>query len=659
MHYCNWTKVTCNNFILQIVQFGLKIQFFQTPPYLHLKSSPFPPSRVASISKEVSSLLDKSAIAIIPPCPEQFISPIFDVAKKESEDVRVILNLKILNTYIRKTKFRLEGYQVIFSMIHVGDFMVSIDLKDAFLMFSIHPAFHKYLCFEWLNVRYCYTSMPFGLTSAPRIFTKVLKSVLVFLRSRGLRISAWFDDIIMVASSVNLLLEHLYFTRLLLRSLGFIINEKKSSLSPSRTMLHLGYFWDTESYTLSVPEDKVANLKVLCSSALDGPVSLRSLQQILGTIESFKVAYPFAALHYRALQREVASHVSAGSDWDSKITPSALSRRDLEWWKSCPAQLPPRPIGPFDPQITVTTDSSSSGWGAFSSLGQEAYGFWSDEESSLHINVLETKAILYSFLSFFRDVSDTSVLINSDSSTAVAYVNHQGGVRSPDISDLVFELYEFCLARNILIQAKFLRGKLNTRADALSRRSQVHSYSLPSSLFLYFCDTFSFTPLIDLFASRLNNKLDDYYSEGPDPHSVGFNAFLMSWPDSVYAFPPVPLVSKFLDKFLQCNISDAILIAPFWPSQPYYPVILELLVDKPILFPVTLLMDSSQVPKPLSTLMASHISSRPERSLAYQSKLSQDCSEVSRQPLLHNIVPHGQDFVIGAIHNRSVTASCL
>ena len=156
LHFTNWTKVTCNNFILQIVQFGLKIQFFQTPPFLHLKSSPFPPSRVAAISKEVSSLLVKSAIAPITPSPEQFISPIFDVAKKDSEDCRVILNLKILNTFIRKTKFRLEGYQVIFSMIQVGDFMVSIDLKDAFLMLSMHPSFHKYLCFEWLNVRYCY-----------------------------------------------------------------------------------------------------------------------------------------------------------------------------------------------------------------------------------------------------------------------------------------------------------------------------------------------------------------------------------------------------------------------------------------------------------------------------------------------------------------------
>ena len=198
-------------------------------------------------------------------------------------------------------------------------------------------------------------------------------------------------------------------------------------------MSHLGYLWNTETFTLSVPVDKVINLKLLCSTALSGPVSLRSLQQILGTIESFRIAFPHAALRYRALQRDVASHISSGKGWDDKITPSALSTRDLLWWQSCPTQLPPRPLNPFTPLLTVKTDSSNSGWGAFTSSGEEAFGFWSDEESCLHINVLETKAVLYSFLSFFREISNTSILIKSDNSTTVAYINHQGGVKNSNI----------------------------------------------------------------------------------------------------------------------------------------------------------------------------------------------------------------------------------
>ena len=121
--------------------------------------------------------------------------------------------------------------------------------------------------------------MPFGLTSAPRIFTKVMKAVLVFLRNRGLRASAWFDDIFIAANSVSLLLEQLYFAKILLKSLGFLINEDKSLLIPSQTIHHLGYIWNSITFTISVPEPKVTLLKDQCTKALNSPVSLRKLQK--------------------------------------------------------------------------------------------------------------------------------------------------------------------------------------------------------------------------------------------------------------------------------------------------------------------------------------------------------------------------------------------
>ena len=161
--------------------------------------------------------------------------------------------------------------------------------------------------------------MPFGLTSAPRIFTKVLKVVLNFLRSRGIKASAWFDDIILSAKSISLLLEQLYFTKLLLKSLGFIINREKSSLSPSQKMCHLGYIWDTVAYTLSVPEDKVLNLKQKCTIASSKPVSLRFLQEILVTIEAFSTTCPYAALYYRGIQRQVAINRRKNISWETKI----------------------------------------------------------------------------------------------------------------------------------------------------------------------------------------------------------------------------------------------------------------------------------------------------------------------------------------------------
>ena len=658
--YFQWCEVTSNHFVLQIIKFGLKLHFISPPPFMVLSSSPPSPTRAISISSEVSSLLDKTAISVIQPDPEQVVSPIFDVPKKDSSDCRVILNLKILNTFIFKTRFRLEGYDVIINMLRRHDFMVSIDLKDAFLMFSMNVEFHKYLCFEWLGIRYAYQCMPFGLTSAPRIFTKVLKTVLVFLRSRGLRITAWFDDMILMAESVPLLLEQLHFARLTLKSLGFLINEAKSVFVPSQSLLHLGYIWDSVSLSLSVPDDKVRVLKDLCSKALEASTSsLRFLQRILGSVESFRIAYPLAALHYRFLQREVATCISSGLDWDHKISLSSSSRADLEWWLTCDMPLPSRSLAPFRPDITVTSDSSNQGWGAFTSLDEEAFGFWSPEESSLHINVLESLAVLFAFQCFFREVRNVNVLIVSDNYTTVSYINHFGGVRSQAVSSVITDLYSFCQERNLVIKASFLKGRLNLRADALSRRVKDHGYSLPVSLFQHFCNHFCLDPEVDLFASRLNNKLPFYYSRGPDPSSSGFDAFSMDWPNSVYAFPPIMLVDKFLAYFMNHNISEGLVVVPYWPGQSFFPNLLKLISNTPILFSVSHLEGSAQTPRPLRFLLACHISSDPEKRKGYLRSLSQESSEVSISTPSALISEPGKSLSIGVVASKLLTATFL
>ena len=134
----------------------------------------------------------------------------------------------------------------------------------------------------------------------------------------------------------------------------------------------------------------------------------------------------------------------------------------------------------------------------------------------MHINLLEAKAVVFGFQSLLRDMSGVSVLVRSDNSATVAYINNCGG-RSPGIYEIISELYDFCMDKNIRIRATHLSGRINTRADELSRRPRDHAYSIPISLFNLICNNISFMSEVDLFASRLNHKLPLYYSAGPDP----------------------------------------------------------------------------------------------------------------------------------------------
>ena len=179
--------------------------------------------------------LNKGAITVIDVHPDQFVSRIFEVPKKTG-DFRLILDLSDLNLYLKKVHFKMDGLSSIASIIGRGDFLASLDLQDAFLTIAMHPSCYKYLCFDFEGVRYCFIALVFGLSCAPRIFTKLLKVPLSCLRLQGYKNSAWLDDILLVGSSLSNSLASISHCRGFLESLGFIIKPSKSHLTPSQSL---------------------------------------------------------------------------------------------------------------------------------------------------------------------------------------------------------------------------------------------------------------------------------------------------------------------------------------------------------------------------------------------------------------------------------------
>ena len=221
-------------------------------------------------------------------------------------------------------------------------------------------------------------------------------------------------------------------------------------------------------------------------------------------------------------------------------------------------------------------------------------GFWSESESEFHINVLEMKAVLFIFQCFFRQSFNTSVLVRSDNTSVVAYINHQGGSCSIRLCSLALELWNFCIARNIMVHAIHLPGAKNTEADALSRMiSDDHSYCLFQSVFDSIHSSLDFSLSVDCFASRLNYKLPLFYSWQFDPLSSKVNAFSVKWLEGCYLFPPLPLINKVLSKFVSDSPEFGLLVTPYWPSATWYATLLSLLIDFPFLLPAGCVQDEA------------------------------------------------------------------
>ena len=590
--------------------------------------------------------------------PDQYVSRIFEVPKKTG-DYRLILDLSDLNCFLKKVHFKMDGLPSIASLINLYEYMASLDLQDAFLTIAMHQSCFKYLCFDFEGVRYCFVALVFGLSCAPRIFTKLLKVPLSSLRLIGIKNSAWLDDIILVGSSFSSTLELLSFSISFLEDLGFIIKPSKSHLTPSQTIRHVGFIWDSVKFNVSVPTEKVSALQDLCMTALSGPISLRFLARIIGTIDSFKFGCPIAPLHYRSLQSDLNNNLSPDPDWSSLVILSPSARSDLLWWLGCDLSLTPSPLAPFTPSHHLETDASLEGWGAFSHSKKFTQGRWTATESRLHINYLELKAIFFGIKALFPGSSPLSLLVHCDNVAAVRYVNYMGGTRSKHLCAIALELWDYCLSHNIWLRAVYYCGSDNIRADRLSRVfSDDHDYHLSSSWFTILHSHLDFCLDIDVFASRIHHHLPRFSSRIPDPDAEFVDAFSFPWNESVYLFPPVVLLCRVVSKFISDNCQFGLLIAPYRPTSPVFNSILDLCVSPPISLPDSALIRESRHRR-VSPLLAWSISCNRSLRAEYLKTLHVVSSRTSRSLQSRNTNHIGRDSPIGVMNGRLILATSM
>ena len=309
------------------------------------------PNCIKICKSKVKDFLFNKAIKVVKPNHDQYISHIFPIPKKSLGEYRVILDLSDLNIFVRKIHFKMDSINDIIQMIKPGDFFISIDLSDAYYCIAMHILSMPYLTFIFLDKFFQFTCLPQGLTSAPRIFTKVMRVILSHLRYRGIRIAAWIDDFLVAAASREICQEHAFRTFRTFEELGFIPNKEKSQLVPVQRIFHLGLVWDSIEYTVGVPRDKIANVKAKCARALSNIVPVRLLSSILGSIEYFRWGFPHAAFHYRRLQRFVIRCLEKNPSYDVKVIPSSDARIDLFWWTKVGDSLPSRSLSPFEASL--------------------------------------------------------------------------------------------------------------------------------------------------------------------------------------------------------------------------------------------------------------------------------------------------------------------
>ena len=289
-------------------------------------------------------------------------------------------------------------------------------------------------------------------------------------------------------------------------------------------------------------------------------------------------------MHYRELERNRISALKRHyGDYEAEMLISESMKCELKWWFTN-VHTQYRHIDKGNPEICVITDASLLGWGAVcqnSKIG----GRCTENERQKHINELELMAILFALKSFRMLITNKHVKFLTENTTAVFYITNMGGIQSITCDKISRDIWAFCIENNIWVSCSHIAGKEND-GDIPSRQFNDRTeWSLSAECFETICSVFG-TPYIDLFASRLNTKLDVYCAWKPDPGASYIDAVTLNWSDFqfCYIFPPFSLLPACIRKIKQ-DKARALVIAPVWPTQTWFSILMKILIQEPRILP--------------------------------------------------------------------------
>ncbi len=561
-----------SRWLIRTFRLGYAIQFARRPPKfrgVHFTSVKAVDTHV--LRAEIAVLLAKDAIELVPPADMRsgFYSPYFIVPKK-SGGLRPILDL----------------HKRIFECIRPRDWFAEIDLKDAYFHVSILPRHRPLLRFESEGRAYQYKVLPFGLALSPCVFTNVVGGALVPMREQGVRILNYLDDWLILAQSREQLCEHRDLVLSHLNQLGLQVNWEKSKLAPVQRISFLGMELDSVEQSARLTEERAQSV-LNCLNTFRGrtAVPLKLFQRLLGHMAAAAAVTPLGLLHMRPFQHLLHCRVPRWA-WQRgtyrvAITPEC--RQTFSPWSDPLFLRAGVALEQVSRHAVVFTDASATGWGATYN-GQAVSGVWRGPQRHWHINCLELLAVYLALGRLKGPLRGKHVLVCTDNTATVAYINRQGGLRSRGMSQLARHLLLWSQKHLRSLRAIHVPGVLNRVADELSRAALPGEWRLHPQVVQLIWGEFG-EAQVDLFASLGTSHCQLFYSLSGG--TLGTDALAHSWPRGLckYAFPPVSLLAQTLCKVRE-DEERVLLVAPYWPNRTWFPELMLLATAPPWLVPL-------------------------------------------------------------------------
>ena len=447
---------------------------------------------------------------------------------------------------------------------------VQIDLQDAYFYVLIHPSSRKYLGFAFENKVYQFRVLPFGLNTAPQVFTRLGHTVSGYLHRQGISVIPYLDDWLIHHPDPEVLLRHQAQLMNTLDLVGFVLNRKKSELDLTQDIQFLGIRLRLDLGEASLPESKaweivararhLSSLRVLSYTRVPAhgvtQLGLRSHPSGSTVPETPATSFPF-------VRSDRPVYATASIRPSDSCQPTALAGPTFSYLRNSSPHVSGgvhnfygrlhagvgRSHGGFpdfgylDPyrlQASHQLFGAQGGISCPTALGSNApgppgYGRYGQFDSSFIYQ--QTRGDPFPHL----------VAVDSRASPLVRGSEHNSPNKKYTRGDRIKTL--------IALSEPYQR--CSRIADHLSRQNQPIP-EIVERIFRVWG-----TPEVNMFATLSNSHLPRFMSPILEPRALAVDALSQDWQGrSMYMFPPFPLLSKVMQKLRSTQVAEVILVAP-------------------------------------------------------------------------------------------------
>ena len=565
-------KLDASKFVLDIIDNGYRLPFARPCPPFLAKNNASSLKHKDFVAEAINKLIQQKCAKEVDQAP-YCCNPLTVATGKK---LRLVLDLRHVNAYLKKFKFRYENLKTLAKIFEKDFFFATFDLKSGYHHIAIHHNDIGYLGFAWefqgVTKYFVFLVMPFGLSTASYVFTKTLRPLIKKWRGQGIRCLIYIDDGINGSPSKRATAYHCLTVRGDLESAGFTLNEEKSCLYPSQLGEWLGFEIDTVAFTFAVPNRKLE--KLLQSAERERGrerTTARNIAKVAGQIVSME---PGLGPLSRLFTRKMYKFVDTCPSWDGDVQATDEVRREIAFWSD---NL--RKNNGYQIKHThaftkiVYSDASDHGYGGYiaEKLGDViARGVFTEQEAETSSTFRELLAVKHVLTSLSDQLAHESVLWYSDNWN-VARILEVGSPKD-HIQDLALEIFAFRVTNDTKVIPCWLPREENELADAISKFRDTDDWGIDGETFFYIQEKFGCLD-VDRFAHTSNAKLPRFDARFHCPGCETVNTFTASWShDFNWWCPPISLIADTLKHAKLCRASGVLCI-PEWPSAYFWPLL--------------------------------------------------------------------------------------